>query len=145
MKLVFSIGRARLNLITPCLSLSVKATSGRGSCLNNSSLTCQMKAFEGPLPVGNYYIDPKEISDPNIVGDLLRKVSGDWGDWRVRLHPLAGSKRHGRDNFFLHGGSLPGSAGCIDIGGGLIGSPITDKILSYISSSQVKIPVEVTE
>ncbi|ARN66134.1 DUF2778 domain-containing protein [Vibrio parahaemolyticus] len=145
MKIVFSISRGKLNLVTPCLSLSIKATSGRGNCLNNASLTCQMKSFEGPLPVGSYYINPSEVSDPNMLGDMIRRTKGDWGDWRVRLHPVAGSKTHGRDNFFLHGGGLPGSAGCIDIGGGVIGNEITDKILSYITSSKVSIAVEVIE
>lgn len=145
MKIVFSISKGNLNLVTPCSSLSVKASSGRGNCLNNASLTCQMKSFEGPLPVGSYYIKPNEVSDPNIVGDIVRRTRGDWGDWRVRLHPAAGSKTYGRDNFFLHGGSLPGSAGCIDIGGGLTGNVVTDKILSYITSSKVKVPVEVIE
>lgn len=33
---------------------------------------------------------------------------------------------YGRDGFFLHGGNFPGSAGCIDIGGGIHGDATTD-------------------
>ncbi|WP_269744764.1 hypothetical protein [Photobacterium marinum] len=40
---------------------------------------------------------------------------------------------------------MKGSAGCIDIGGGVLGNQNTDKILSYIKSSKVKIDVEVIE
>ncbi|TMN95124.1 tlde1 domain-containing protein [Pseudoalteromonas sp. S558] len=113
--------------------------------LNNASIACQIKPFESPLPVGNYYIKPSELSNPNFVGDVLRRTKGDWGDWRVRLHPSIETKVYGRDNFFLHGGDLEGSAGCIDIGGGVMGSTMTDKILDYITSSKVKILVEVIE
>ncbi|AQP98409.1 hypothetical protein B0W48_00535 [Pseudoalteromonas aliena] len=145
MKIIFSISNKSLNLTTPCLSILTKATSGRDSCLNNASIACQIKPFEGPLPVGNYYIKPSELSNPNFVGDVLRRTKGDWGDWRVRLHPSIETKVYGRDNFFLHGGDLEGSAGCIDIGGGVMGSTMTDKILDYITSSKVKILVEVIE
>ena len=39
-----------------------------------------------------------------------------------------------RDNFFLHGGSLPSSAGCIDIGGGLCGNQQTDQLLADLQN-----------
>ncbi|SON52852.1 tlde1 domain-containing protein [Vibrio tapetis] len=145
MKIVFSIGNGKLSLVTPCLSIVVNATSGRGECLGKGSKACQAKSFEGPLPIGVYYIKPEEVSDPNLIGDLARRSKGDWGDWRVRLHPKPATKTYGRDNFFLHGGDMKGSAGCIDIGGGVFGNTQTDKILSYIKSSQIKIELEVVE
>lgn len=48
---------------------------------------------------------------------------GDWGTGRVALSPLGPLKQgpfgdvRNRDSFYLHGGILSGSSGCIDIGG----------------------------
>ncbi len=44
----------------------------------------------------------------------------------MRICPLPGTKRFGRTGFYLHGGYWDGSAGCIDIGGGIFGN---DKLL----------------
>ena len=44
-----------------------------------------------------------------------RNLLGDWGVYRVPLHPFPGTNTYGRENFFLHGGQKPGSAGCIDV------------------------------
>lgn len=143
MKIVFSIGNKNLSLITPSMSISVRATSGRNACMNTVINDCLTKSFEGPIPIGHYYIIPSEISDPNFVGDILRRTQGDWGDWRVRLHPKKGTQTYGRDNFFLHGGDMDGSAGCIDIGGGIFGNNKTDLILNKIQSAQVTISLEV--
>lgn len=38
-----------------------------------------------------------------------------WGTERVALVPKS-TLTNGRDNFFIHGGLTPGSAGCIDLG-----------------------------
>ncbi|WP_162629258.1 DUF2778 domain-containing protein [Moritella yayanosii] len=56
----------------------------------------------------------------SVVGDIMRRTQGDWGDWRIRLYPEKNTKTFGRDGFFIHGGDINGSAGCIDIGGGRI-------------------------
>jgi hypothetical protein len=43
-------------------------------------------------------------------------VSGSsWGTHRITIHPDAGAATFGRGGFFIHGGSTPGSAGCIDL------------------------------
>jgi hypothetical protein len=106
------------------------------------------KPFKGPIPTGTYNIFPKELSDSAIVGDILRQVKGDWGDWRVRLHPTSSLKTIdgkiiNRDNFFLHGGWQEGSAGCIDIGGGISGNKNTNMIKDIILNSESDILVEV--
>jgi len=62
-------------------------------------------------------------------------AKGDWGDWRKSLHPVFGSVKHGRFGFFMHGGRFAGSAGCIDIGGGVFGNQITDKVKNTINNS----------
>lgn len=38
-----------------------------------------------------------------------------WGEYRWRLNPIKGTNTHGRGDFYLHGGSTPGSIGCIDL------------------------------
>ena len=87
----------------------------------------------GPIPPGRYIIIPSEISDVDYrkykEGTLqyekfkrdyiLRNWVGDWGYYRVKLHPqkLMYPNRDGhRSEFFLHGGKNLGSAGCIDVG-----------------------------
>ncbi|MEU1668402.1 DUF4157 domain-containing protein [Streptomyces sparsogenes] len=94
----------------------------------------------GPIPEGTYVFAPPGI-EKFTLGERLalelagvigvktvtvggRQIhSGDWGSGRVALHPR-GHLRQGpcgdvakRDGFFLHGGNLSGSSGCIDVGG----------------------------
>ncbi|MBQ1783253.1 MAG: DUF2778 domain-containing protein [Gammaproteobacteria bacterium] len=144
MRIAFSISRKVLSFATPAYSVSMRATSGRDGCMNNPSVSCMVTANQGPIPVGFYYIDPKELSDPILAGDVIRRAQGDWGDWRIRLHPAAGTNTFGRDGFFIHGGGMDGSAGCIDIGGGVLGNRQTDKLLAAIKGSPITIAVEVT-
>ncbi|RUR53279.1 tlde1 domain-containing protein [Vreelandella populi] len=145
-KFEFHISIGKLFITTPSFSMTMDATTGNGACLNNSSIECQSAAWEGPLPVGGYLIRKEDLSDPGLLRGAYRNLRyGDWGDWRVRLYPQEGIEfdLYGRDNFFLHGGSIPGSAGCIDIGGGLLGNNNTDTIKTIIRMSRESIPVEV--
>ncbi|MFG6417224.1 RHS repeat-associated core domain-containing protein [Roseateles sp. DC23W] len=66
----------------------------------------------GPIPSGGYTLNTAEISE----GGWVRSLLGDWGTYRAPLHPDAATNTFGRDGFFLHGGSKPGSKGCIDVG-----------------------------
>ena len=95
--------------------------------MNNPSRTSE--GFIGPIPAGQYYIDMKDFSDPGFIGEWARYIRSwaDWGDWRVPIKPQPWNKTK-RDGFYLHGGKWPGSAGCIDIGGGFNGSPVTDQM-----------------
>jgi hypothetical protein len=95
----------------------------------------------GPIPEGQYSFSPPAIERWSLgaqVGIITRNfigtapaqfthhLGGDWGKGRVPLSML-GRVREGpcgdkggantRDAFYLHGGLLKGSAGCIDIGG----------------------------
>ncbi len=70
--------------------------------------------WQGPIPPGNYSLDPSQISE----GGFLRNLLGDWGKYRTPLTPDSSTNTYERDGFFLHGGKKPGSAGCIDIGDG---------------------------
>lgn len=70
----------------------------------------------GPLPPGQYTIDPSEISKAGISRTWLDPR--DWGEYRVPLHPEPGTNTHGRSGFFLHGGDIrPGSEGCLKVDG----------------------------
>ncbi|PAU73394.1 tlde1 domain-containing protein [Vreelandella alkaliphila] len=145
-RLEFHISSGKLFIVTPSFSMTMDATTGNGRCLNNSSIECQRASWEGPLPVGSYVIKKEDLSDPGLLRGTYRNLRhGDWGDWRIRLHPKQGSEfdLYGRDNFFLHGGSIQGSAGCIDIGGGLLGDKNTDTLKTIIRMSSTSIPVEV--
>ena len=110
----------------------VPATSGKGSCMGNAS--CASYSNTGPIPPGNYQLNANDLSNPSFLGDLMRNILGDWGDWRIKINPLLGTDPFGRSGFFLHGGSLLGSAGCIDIGGGILGNDITNRVLNDIQS-----------
>jgi hypothetical protein len=93
----------------------------------------------GPIPEGQYSLSPPSIErwgfgaqmgllTHNVLGTAPPAVThlGDWGKGRVPLAKL-GPVREGpcgdkggantRFGFFLHGGLLAGSAGCIDIDG----------------------------
>jgi uncharacterized protein RhaS with RHS repeats len=113
-------------------SYTILTTSGRGSCMNNPD--CECKENEGPVPRGNYSASVSQISNPGIIKDILRNIFTDWGDWRVPLSPTSGTNTYGRSGFFLHGGSVSGSAGCIDIGGGTFGNSTTNKLLNDLIS-----------
>jgi len=109
---------------------SIPITSGRGQCQNNPK--CSANKNQGPLPPGKYQLNVSEISQLGAFGTLLRQLRGDWGSWRVPLHPLPATNVMGRSGFFLHGGQIPGSAGCIDFGGGIFGNSLTDELLQDI-------------
>ncbi|MBP2656954.1 MAG: hypothetical protein H6Q73_4523 [Firmicutes bacterium] len=89
--------------------MSCPATSGR------IGVTDRTQEDRGPIPLGSYIFDPKEISggiEKAIERNLFLRQ--DWGFYRVPLTPQG--VYNGRGGFFLHGGFFEGSAGCIDIG-----------------------------
>ncbi|WP_156816427.1 tlde1 domain-containing protein [Oceanimonas smirnovii] len=147
-RMKFRISEGKIFIVTPSFSMTMDATTGTGSCLNNSSVKCQSTSWEGPLPVGRYIVKPEELSSPGLLKNTYRNIRhGDWGNWRIRLHPKEGEdfELYGRDGFFLHGGSLLGSAGCIDIGGGILGNKQTAAMRTIIRISNGPILVEVLE
>jgi len=119
---------------------TIPASSGSTEC------GCSPSAQDrGPIPSGLYNLDTSQLSNPGRVGDLLRNLRGDWGDWRVPLTPAPGTVTYGRSGFFLHGGSYPGSAGCIDVGGGIFGNDLTDQLLKdLLNDPDGRVPVNVT-
>ncbi|HIF9065270.1 TPA: tlde1 domain-containing protein [Photobacterium damselae] len=146
-QMTFVISARTLTVNTDCDSFTIPATSGKDEYLNSNSLESQKAGYKGVTPVGKYIIKPFEFSDPNLAVDLKRNVydRADWGDWRVRMHNKVdeGFDFYGRNNFFLHCGQFAGSAGCIDIGGGLTGNKDTDRVAEIIKNSKTDIIVEV--
>jgi hypothetical protein len=131
----FSISRRLLRVRAHGKNFAVRATSGNGAEMNDANATSHRD--HGPIPTGLYTILPRELSNPSLLVDLGRTLlRGDWGDWRIVLHPAKDTQVFGRSGFFLHGGSWDGSAGCIDIGGGVLGSDATDRVLKVIESCQ---------
>jgi RHS repeat-associated protein len=120
----------------------IPATSGKGKCINVSKGERDRKT--GPIPRGDYTADISQLSNPGWVGDVLRNLLGDWGDWRVPLAPNSGTATFGRSGFFLHGGGSIGSAGCIDIGGGIFGDSNTNRLLRDLLADPDKmVPLQV--
>jgi hypothetical protein len=99
----------------------------------------------GPLPPGKYTIgmletrkgDHKEVSALTTIWDKLsgkfsnistkeKEFQADtefsrvgWGNFRAPIYANKGTITHGRGGFYIHGGSLPGSHGCIDLMDGM--------------------------
>lgn len=147
-RMTFFVLRQKLQVIAGCQIFEVHATSGRpGATLNNPDF--QDKARQGPIPIGYYVIYPQDLDDPDRFHDLGRNLTppklggGDWGDWRIKINPRAGTYAYGRGGFFLHGGMFPGSAGCIDLGGGIFGNHRTNRVRDVIKSSSWDIELEV--
>ncbi len=70
----------------------------------------------GPIPPGKYILKTKNISGGLDLRWIKWNYSdGDWGLYRVALEPMEGTEVYGRSGFFMHGGEVPGSAGCIDV------------------------------
>lgn len=100
---------------------------------------------KGPIPEGTYTFRHSEMT--TFSSNEQRKMSlakpgeyvdpkgldlhGDWGAGRVALKPtkIEPSKFCGntaaRSGFYLHGGNMPGSSGCIDIGNDGIGKVVS--------------------
>lgn len=74
---------------------------------------------EGPIPAGSYWTQPDELDD-NWVNCLLSDdFCASWGRYRITIHPYKATDTYERGGFFIHGGSVRGSAGCIDLTDGM--------------------------
>jgi hypothetical protein len=92
----------------------------------------------GPIPTGSYIVGPLETRTGEVpeIGAweaFWLKISGQltddnqdfhvntlksrigWGNHRLPITPQAGTNTYGRGSFYIHGGSLEGSHGCIDL------------------------------
>ena len=82
----------------------------------------------GPIPSGTYFVRQDQyqsIEDisvwqriaglPPLDRGQWHGLSFAWGRHRVELFPAQGTETYGRTGMFLHGGAVPGSAGCVDL------------------------------
>lgn len=89
---------------------------------------------KGPIPEGSWLVKHTEYQSA-AYRSLWEKVKNSagggkwpggeksWGLHRIWLHPKQGTNTHGRSGFSIHGGAIPGSAGCIDM---------TDQIAAFV-------------
>lgn len=75
----------------------------------------QQKPSFGAIPEGIYWINPSEFHDMRFKRG---SVNG-WGKYRITIHPFITTNTYGRGGFFIHGGAVPGSAGCVDLVSGI--------------------------
>lgn len=95
----------------------------------------------GPLPEGKYSAGPLESRTGEPIGGLQAlwlKVTGQvsdsqsrafgadtnlskisWGNYRLRINPTGNQDMYGRGDFYIHGGAIAGSHGCIDLTDGM--------------------------
>lgn len=81
---------------------------------------CANKPDTGPIPPGVYEMNTNQLTEAGFVRASARAVGGfvfgsnyggDWGSFRVPLHPTSDTNAFGRDGFYLHGGAIDGSEG----------------------------------
>lgn len=86
----------------------------------------QNKKEVGPIPAGVYVARKKDLQNRDDYGPIKKYTSwpgGErgWGKHRVWLEPSKETDTFGRGGFSIHGGDVPGSAGCIDLTSGMPG------------------------
>ena len=94
---------------------------------------------QGPIPVGNYTISQlQKRTNGNATNFIQGKSEKElysimmndkghnwntgtksdfvaWGDYRLPITKLGEADTFGRGSFYIHGGGIPGSIGCIDL------------------------------
>jgi RHS repeat-associated protein len=127
---------------------TLPAASGKISGWGEVHPELQSSAKRGPIPEGLYTFNRSDIQDwygPNGDAYMLATALGRgwrggthaWGTIRAPFTPAPGTNTYGRGGFFLHGGAVPGSAGCIDVCDRIV------DVFSDIPRSVDTVPVDV--
>jgi hypothetical protein len=97
-------------------SYSYPAVSGKPDASGqfDYSVPRQKISNVGPIPAGTYWIRPDELDD-NYWNTYVPGFEKAWGRYRISIHPFTTTETYGRGGFFIHGGTVAGSAGCIDL------------------------------
>lgn len=105
---------SRLEMSGGSKGYSYPAVSGTSDGLDNFdySLARQQLRNTGPIPEGVYWIRPDELWENAWY---RRASTAAWGNYRITIHPFITTETFGRGGFFIHGGSIRGSSGCIDL------------------------------
>ena len=77
----------------------------------------------GPIPEGTYVARQSELQHITPYGIIAGVANAgtwpgslySWGSSRVKLESSQQTNTYGRGGFYIHGGWVPGSAGCIDL------------------------------
>jgi hypothetical protein len=59
-----------------------------------------------------YWMNPDELWTNSWY---KRGSEASWGKYRITIHPFSTTETHKRGGFFIHGGKVLGSVGCIDL------------------------------
>ncbi len=125
------------------LDRSVPAYSGLAKCQRPEDLD---KQNCGRLPEGMYYAKQEDRQKYNETLENFKNLfnrgswpggTTSWGDERVWLTPDENNNMMGRGGFSIHGGTVPGSLGCIDI------TKYTPELSEYLDSCQNVVPLQV--
>lgn len=129
-------GRTKYNAFTP----------GQKELVNKNLSKKEFSKIkdQGPIPEGNYTVGQLQERTGSSATDVISKAKSlwdlkktqmkyekkghdwntgtvvdkiAWGDFRAPITANSGTNTYGRGNFYIHGGGLPGSIGCIDLGG----------------------------
>ncbi|SFN91476.1 tlde1 domain-containing protein [Nitrosospira briensis] len=105
---------SKLKMTGGSKAYSYPAASGRPREDGKFSYTqkAQMASFSGPIPEGVYWINPDELWTNRWY---KRASEASWGKYRITVHPFPTTETYKRGGFFIHGGKVLGSAGCIDL------------------------------
>lgn len=119
---------------------NMPASSGRPNCACDAS-----SPDNGPIPSGAYTVDTTKVQQLTVWQTIKRNRpfgGGDWGSWNAPLTPNPGTNTYNRTGFYIHEGMFPGSAGCIDVGGGLFGNDLTKQFLrDILNDPDKRVPV----
>jgi hypothetical protein len=114
--LLFDYDYLYLKAINGKVKRKWKACSG----MPGSTVKDQDKKDFGPLPEGIYTVNFDKTLDYKSNTGLwdafkwkVKKLN--WGLVATPLLPDSKNKMYGRGDFFIHGGNVPGSEGCIDL------------------------------
>lgn len=90
-------------------AVSGKMTNGKF----DYSVASQKLHNHGPIPEGDYWVQPSEVQENAWY--RLKNPQAAWGEFWLTIHPYPETNTYERGRFFIHGGSVPGSIGCIDL------------------------------
>ena len=104
-----------LTMLSSGKMFSYPAVSGRPGAAGgfDYSVDNQKQKNKGPIPEGTYWIRPDELQE-NSWSRVFNPTSA-WGNFWISIHPFTTTETYGRGGFFIHGGDVPGSAGCVDL------------------------------
>ncbi|RJP64385.1 MAG: RHS repeat-associated core domain-containing protein [Candidatus Abyssobacteria bacterium SURF_17] len=95
-----------------------RASSGAIGHMNPKYQNCP----NGPIPAGTYSFDSVNFSEAGLGRKLLWILFGqDWGNYRVPIAPDPATEAYIKSlnrtgGYFIHGGKVEGTSGCIDLG-----------------------------